>query len=204
MNKPINLEEQIKNKLREQKNTEYGNYEINFNLLAMLWSVILKNSLHTDIKPHQVAQCMVMLKMLRTTEKFKSDSYLDASIYLDMAKELHKKTWLTIVSQWTCGSRSYIRRHNNYIKRYRQKGKSMFKKVRFGNVDFQYIETYDTEENAINGQNGSFIEVTLETPRITRSSITKLKEKSDWSENSFAKAKGSATKETHKVSGVKI
>jgi hypothetical protein len=164
MNKPINLEEQIKNKLREQKNTEYGNYEINFNLLAMLWSVILKNSLHTDIKPHQVAQCMVMLKMLRTTEKFKSDSYLDASIYLDMAKEL------------------------NYIKRYRQKGKSMFKKVRFGNVDFQYIETYDTEENAIKGQNGSFVEVTLETPRITRSSITKLKEKSDGSENSFAEA----------------
>jgi hypothetical protein len=94
MNKPINLEEQIKNKLREQKNTEYGNYEINFNLLAMLWSVILKNSLHTDIKPHQVAQCMVMLKMLRTTEKFKSDSYLDASIYLDMAKELHKRNMI--------------------------------------------------------------------------------------------------------------
>jgi hypothetical protein len=164
MNKPINLEEQIKNKLREQKNTEYGNYEINFNLLAMLWSVILKNSLHTDIKPHQVAQCMVMLKMLRTTEKFKSDSYLDASIYLDMAIRI------------------------NYIKRYRQKGKSMFKKVRFGNVDFQYVETYDTEENAIKGQNGSFVEVTLETPRITRSSITKLKEKSDGSENSFAEA----------------
>jgi hypothetical protein len=185
MNKPINLEEQIKNKLREQKNTEYGNYEINFNLLAMLWSVILKNSLHTDIKPHQVAQCMVMLKMLRTTEKFKSDSYLDASIYLDMAKNEN----MIIKS---------------FIKRYRQKGKSMFKKVRFGNVDFQYVETYDTEENAIKGQNGSFVEVTLEIPRITRSSITKLKEKSDGSENSFAKAEGSATKETHKVSGVKI
>ena len=72
----------------------------------------------------------------------------------------------------------------------------MFKKVRFGNVDFQYIETYDTEENAIKGENGSFIEVKLETPRITRSSITKLKEKSDGSENSFAKAERSATKET--------
>jgi hypothetical protein len=91
MNKPINLEEQIKNKLREEKDKEYGNYEINFNLLAMLWSVILKGNLHTDIKPHQVAQCMVMLKMLRTTEGFKADSYLDASIYLDMAKSLHKK-----------------------------------------------------------------------------------------------------------------
>jgi len=91
MTKPINLEDQIKNKLREQKNAEYGNYEVNFNLLAMLWSVILKDNLHKDIQPHQVAQCMVMLKILRTTEKFKADSYLDASIYLDMAKELHKK-----------------------------------------------------------------------------------------------------------------
>jgi|TARA_R110001592_G_scaffold336_1_gene1939 hypothetical protein len=91
MTKPINLEDQIKSKLRNQKQNEYGNYEINFNLLAMLWSVVLKDNLHADIKSHQVAQCMVMLKMLRTTEKYKSDSYLDASIYLDMAKELHKK-----------------------------------------------------------------------------------------------------------------
>ena len=91
MNKTINLEEQIKTKLRNEKQKEYGNYEINFNLLAMLWSVVLKDNLHADIKPHQVAQCMVMLKMLRTTEKYKSDSYLDASIYMDMAKELHKK-----------------------------------------------------------------------------------------------------------------
>jgi len=91
MAKTINLEEQIKTKLRNEKDKEYGNYEINFNLLAMLWSVVLKDNLHADIKPHQVAQCMVMLKMLRTTEKYKSDSYLDASIYMDMAKELHKK-----------------------------------------------------------------------------------------------------------------
>ena len=80
----------------------------------------------------------------------------------------------------------------------------MIKKKRFGSVSFEYIEKYDTEENAIKGENSSFVEVTLETPRITRSSITKLKEKSDGSENSFAEAKGSATKETHKVSGVKI
>lgn len=91
MTKPINLEEQIKNKLRSEKDKEYGDYEVNFNLLSMLWSVVLKDHLHKDIKPHQVAQCMVMLKMLRTTEKYKSDSYLDASVYLDMAKELHKK-----------------------------------------------------------------------------------------------------------------
>jgi hypothetical protein len=91
MDKPINLEQQIKDKLRKEKDKEYGNFEVNFNLLAMLWSVVFKDNLHKDIKPHQVAQCMVMLKMLRATENYKSDSYLDASIYLDMAKELHKK-----------------------------------------------------------------------------------------------------------------
>ena len=91
MTKPINLEDQIKSKLRNEKDKEYGDYEVNFNLLSMLWSVVLKDHLHKDIKPHQVAQCMVMLKMLRTTEKYQSDSYLDASVYLDMAKELHKK-----------------------------------------------------------------------------------------------------------------
>lgn len=87
----INLEEQIKQKLREQKDKEYGNYEENFHILSMLWSVILKNKLKEDIKPHEVANCMVMLKLMRVAENYKQDSYLDASIYLDMAKQLHKK-----------------------------------------------------------------------------------------------------------------
>ena len=72
----------------------------------------------------------------------------------------------------------------------------MFKKVRFGNVDFQYIETYDTEENAMKEHNGSFVEVTLGVVKVNKTLITKLKETSDGSENSFAKAERSATKET--------
>lgn len=87
----IELEQEIKRKLREQKQKEYGNYEENFHILALLWSVILKNKLKNDIEPHEVANCMVMLKLMRVAEKYKQDSYLDASIYLDMAKELHKK-----------------------------------------------------------------------------------------------------------------
>ena len=57
----------------------------------MLWSVILKDKLNDDIKPHEVSLCMVMLKIMRISENYKQDSYLDGSIYLDMAKELHKK-----------------------------------------------------------------------------------------------------------------
>ena len=86
----IDLEKEIKKKLRDQKTKEYGDYRENFHILGMLWSVILKNKLKEDIKPHEVANCMVMLKLMRVAENYKQDSYLDASIYLDMAKELHK------------------------------------------------------------------------------------------------------------------
>lgn len=87
----IDLEKEIKKKLREQKTKEYGDYRENFHILGMLWSVILKNKLKEDIKPHEVANCMVMLKLMRVAENYKQDSYLDASIYLDMAKELHQE-----------------------------------------------------------------------------------------------------------------
>jgi len=87
----IDFEQEIKKKLREQKTKEYGDYRENFHILGMLWSVILKNKLKEDIKPHEVANCMVMLKLMRVAENYKQDSYLDASIYLDMAKDLHKE-----------------------------------------------------------------------------------------------------------------
>ena len=87
----INFEEEVKRKLREQKDKEYGDFRYNFHLLAMLWSVILKKKLHTDISAHEVSLCMVMLKMMRIAENYKTDSYIDASVYLDMAKELHKE-----------------------------------------------------------------------------------------------------------------
>ena len=87
----IDFEQEIKKKLREQKTKEYGDYRENFHILGMLWSVILKNKLKEDIKPHEVANCMVMLKLMRVAENYKQDSYLDASIYLDMARDLHKE-----------------------------------------------------------------------------------------------------------------
>lgn len=87
----IELEQQIKKKLREQKTKEYGDYRENFHILGMLWSVVLKNKLKKDVSPHEVSLCMTMLKLMRIAENYKSDSYLDASIYLDMAKELHQE-----------------------------------------------------------------------------------------------------------------
>jgi len=87
----INLEEQIKQKIREQRNKDYGDYKFNFNVLAMLFSVVLRDILKDDLKPYQAAQIMMMLKMFRTTTNFKTDNYIDLEIYSSMAKQLHQE-----------------------------------------------------------------------------------------------------------------
>jgi len=87
----IDLKKEIKKKLRDQKDKEYWDYKENKRLITYHWTDILKNKLKSDVKPYEAANMMVMLKMLRTTRKYKADTYLDASIYLDMAKDLHKE-----------------------------------------------------------------------------------------------------------------
>jgi hypothetical protein len=57
----IDLEKEIKKKLREQKDKEYGDYKENMGLIAFLWSVILKDKLKSDVKPYEAANMMVML-----------------------------------------------------------------------------------------------------------------------------------------------
>lgn len=87
----ISLEEQIKNKIRQERNNEYGDWEVNFHILAMLFSVVLRDILKEDLQPHQAAQIMMMLKMFRTTTKYKADNYIDLEIYSSMANVLHRK-----------------------------------------------------------------------------------------------------------------
>ena len=87
----INLEDQIKEKIRNARNAEYGDYEINFHILAKLWSIVLRDKLKENIKAHEAAQIMMMMKMFRCTTKYKADNYIDLEIYSSMAKELHKK-----------------------------------------------------------------------------------------------------------------
>jgi hypothetical protein len=91
MNKTINLEEQIKDRIKKERDSEYGCYQTNFHILAMLWSVVLRDKLKEDIQAHEAAQLMMMMKMFRCTTKFKADNYIDLEIYSSMAKELHKK-----------------------------------------------------------------------------------------------------------------
>mgnify|MGYP003114652352 CR=1 FL=1 len=88
----IDLNEQKIKKIMADRQKDYGDYDENFRLLAIIFNVILHDILKDDIQPHQVAQLMMGLKLFRTSKKFKSDNYDDLEIYTKMAKNLHKKT----------------------------------------------------------------------------------------------------------------
>jgi hypothetical protein len=49
-------------------------------------------------------------------------------------------------------------------------------KKTIGSVFFEYIEEYDTEEQALEKINGKFLKVNLNKPRIERVKVTKLEE----------------------------
>ena len=70
----------------------------------------------------------------------------------------------------------------------------MVKKRNIGSCYFEYIEEYDTEENSAKGEQGSFVEVKIGKLNFVRALITK--EKSDGTENPFAKAERPTAKET--------
>jgi hypothetical protein len=56
------------------------------------------------------------------------------------------------------------------------------------------VEEYENEENAVKGERGTFIEVKVSNLKIERTKI--IKEDSNGSKNSFAKAERLAAKET--------
>jgi hypothetical protein len=88
----IDINQKILNKIVEDRHKDYGDYQENFRLLAVMFNVILHDILKDDMYPYQVAQLMMALKLYRATKKYKADSYDDLEIYSKMAKELHKKT----------------------------------------------------------------------------------------------------------------
>ena len=85
------IDQEIEKKIVDERQKDYGNYQENFIMLAEMFTIILANSLKKRIKPHQVGQLMMGLKLYRSTKNFKADNYLDMSIYNKMTKEIHKK-----------------------------------------------------------------------------------------------------------------
>ena len=86
----IDINEKILNKIVEDRHKDYGDYQENFRLLAVMFNVILHDILKDDMNPHQVAQLMMALKLYRTTKKYKADSYDDLSIYCKMTKQVRQ------------------------------------------------------------------------------------------------------------------
>lgn len=89
--KVTELEQEIKKKIVEDRQKEYGDYQYNFIMLAEMFTIILADNLKKKIKPHQVGHIMMALKLYRATRSYKADNYHDLSIYNDMAFQVHKK-----------------------------------------------------------------------------------------------------------------
>ncbi len=89
--KITSITEEIKKKIKNDREKDYGNYEYNFTILAELFTLILAANLKKKIKPHQVGHIMMTLKLFRSTRGFKADNYHDLSVYNDMSFALHKK-----------------------------------------------------------------------------------------------------------------
>ena len=89
--KVTDISNEIKKKIVQDREKDYGDYQYNFSVLADLFTLILAENLKKKLQPHQVAQLMMTLKLFRSTKGFKADNYHDLSIYNDMAYNLHKK-----------------------------------------------------------------------------------------------------------------
>ena len=85
------IDQEIEKKIIDDRQKDYGNYQENFVMLAEMFTIILASNLRARIKPHQVGQLMMGLKLYRSTKNFKADNYTDLSIYNKMTREIHKK-----------------------------------------------------------------------------------------------------------------
>ena len=85
------IDQEIEKKIIDDRQKDYGNYQENFIMLADMFTIILAGSLKKRVKPHQVGQLMMGLKLYRSTKNFKADNYLDLSVYNKMTREIHKK-----------------------------------------------------------------------------------------------------------------
>lgn len=68
------------------RNKQYGSPAENFRVTAEYWSTYLG----VTIEAHDVCNLMVLLKLARTKQGFKDDTYIDGAGYLALAGELHR------------------------------------------------------------------------------------------------------------------
>ena len=95
--------------LEKSRELNYGSFNSNMKKIAKVWSVILDKELTTgvplnsDIPAYKVALCYAAAKIIRASNNYKEDSYLDAFSYLVQANEMQKpftENWLKGYKKW--------------------------------------------------------------------------------------------------------
>ena len=78
--------------ITHDRETDYGDAEDNFGVIAALFSITLRKKLKCDIDPYEVGLLMTQVKIARIISgRFKADSYIDGCGYLALAGEIDSK-----------------------------------------------------------------------------------------------------------------
>jgi len=84
----IKMQNEKLKQIRLIKEAEYGSFSNNMNSIGKAWSALL--GLDRDIPGHLVANMYVAAKLIRSSHKFKQDTYDDAANYLHQAELMQK------------------------------------------------------------------------------------------------------------------
>jgi hypothetical protein len=69
----------------QDRGVHYGHPSDNMQRTASLWSAYLE----MPVTDYQVAMCMALVKIARSMETAKSDTYIDLTAYVAIAGQLH-------------------------------------------------------------------------------------------------------------------
>ena len=69
----------------QDRGMDYGHPSDNMQRTARLWSAFLE----MPVTDYQVASCMALVKLARSMESAKVDTYIDAAAYLAIAGQIH-------------------------------------------------------------------------------------------------------------------
>ena len=69
----------------QDRGLDYGHPSDNMSRTASLWAAYLE----MPIEPHQVAMCLALVKVARSMETPKTDTYVDLTAYVAIAAQLH-------------------------------------------------------------------------------------------------------------------
>ena len=68
----------------QDRGVDYGHPSDNMSRTASLWSAYLE----VPVDPHQVAMCMALVKIARSMETAKTDTYVDLVAYTALSAQL--------------------------------------------------------------------------------------------------------------------